>query len=79
MRKRSESPETWRARQARLARGKAIQSGALPGLFESDGKRLKAEVREMIDAAIARRIEDDQDAQRRAGEAANGAAGESAP
>jgi hypothetical protein len=41
-------------------RGKAIQSGAVPGLFDGDGKKLKAEVREMIDAAIAQRTKDGQ-------------------
>jgi hypothetical protein len=69
MTRRSESPETWRARQARVARGKAIRSGAVPGLFESDGKRLKPEVRRMIDAAIARRIDSGQAASDRGDDA----------
>jgi hypothetical protein len=69
MTKRSESPENWRARQARVARGKAIRSGALPGLFENDGKRLKPEVREMIDAAVARRVDSGQAARERGDDA----------
>lgn len=55
MRKPRQTPEEAEAKRAYAARGQRIRSGALPGLLESGGKIVRPEIRELIDAAIAKR------------------------
>jgi hypothetical protein len=55
MRKPYPSPEEIKAKRAYVARGQDIQSGAVPGLFEKDKKVIRAEVRALIEAALAKR------------------------
>lgn len=47
--------EQFAARAAYTARGKRIQSGAVAGLLERDGKTIRPEVRTLIDNALAKR------------------------
>lgn len=42
-------------RDARVKRRKLIESGRTPGLFLEDSKKLRPEVKAMIDAALASR------------------------
>jgi hypothetical protein len=54
MRKPRQALEEAEARRAYLKRGERIRSGTLPGLLEN-GKTVRPEIREMIDAAVAKR------------------------
>lgn len=49
------TPEVAEAKRARLARGRRIQSGAVAGLLERDGKTIRPEVKNLIDNALAKR------------------------
>jgi hypothetical protein len=42
-----------------MKRGERIRSGNLPGLLENGGKTVRPEIRELIDAAIAKKHSDD--------------------
>jgi hypothetical protein len=55
MRKPRQTPEEAEAKRAYAVRGQRIRSGALPGLLENGGKTIRPEIRELIDAAIAKR------------------------
>jgi hypothetical protein len=50
-----DTPEVAEAKRARLARSKRIQSGAVVGLLESDGKTIRPEVRILIEEALSKR------------------------
>jgi hypothetical protein len=54
MRKPRQTPEEAEAKRARLLRAERIRSGAMPGLLEN-GKTVRPEIRDMIDAAIAKK------------------------
>ncbi len=43
------------ARRAKAKRHALIQAGTIPGLFEKDTKKIRPEVRRLIDAAIAKK------------------------
>jgi hypothetical protein len=57
MRKPYPTPEEIKAKRAYVARGQDIQSGVVPGLFERDKKVVRAEVRALVEAALAKRDE----------------------
>jgi hypothetical protein len=50
-----DTPEVAEAKRGRLARSKRIQSGAVVGLLESDGKTILPEVRALIEEALSKR------------------------
>jgi hypothetical protein len=49
-----QTPEEAAAKRAYLARGQRIRSGETPGLLTTDGKAIRPEIRELIDAALAK-------------------------
>jgi hypothetical protein len=55
MRKSYPTPEEAAAKRAYATRGQQILSGTVPGLFEKDRKVIRAEVRELIEAALKKR------------------------
>jgi hypothetical protein len=57
MRKPHQTPEQAQAKRAYVSRGARIRSGETPGLFESGAKKIRPEVRLLIDEALARRRE----------------------
>jgi hypothetical protein len=50
-----QTPEELAAKRAYVARGQRIKSGAMPGLLESDNRTVRADVRTLIDEALAKR------------------------
>ena len=57
MRKPHQTPEQAQAKRAYVSRGARIRSGETPGLFESGAKKIRPEVRLLIDEALAKRRE----------------------
>jgi hypothetical protein len=55
MRKPRLTPEEAEARRAYQRRVEGVRSGALPGLLENGKRMVRADIRELIDAAIARK------------------------
>jgi hypothetical protein len=49
-----QTPEESAAKRAYLARGQRIRSGEMPGLLTTDGKTIRPEIRQLIDAALAK-------------------------
>jgi hypothetical protein len=50
-----QTPEELAAKRAYVARGKSVQSGSVQGLLERDNRTVRAEVRVLIDEALAKR------------------------
>jgi hypothetical protein len=50
-----DTPEVAEAKRARVARSRRIQSGAMAGLLERDGKTIRPEVRTLIDEELSKR------------------------
>jgi hypothetical protein len=59
MRKPGLTPEEAEARRAYQKRVAGVRSGALPGLLENGSKTVRPEIKELIDAAIAKKRGDD--------------------
>jgi Ribonuclease G/E len=57
-----DTPEVAQAKRAYQARGKLIQSGAMPGLLERESKVIRPEIRALIDKAVADRLVEEPDA-----------------
>ena len=53
------NPEEAEARRAYQKRVAGVRSGALPGLLENGSKTVRPEIKELIDAAIAKKRGDD--------------------
>lgn len=55
MRKPRQTPEEAEAKRAYLMRGHQIRAGTVPGLFETGSKRVRPEIRELIETAVAKK------------------------
>lgn len=55
MRKPRQTPEEAEAKRAYLTRGQRIRAGTVQGLFETGSKKVRPDIRELIDVAVEKK------------------------